>query len=143
MSWKSQLNSLSRGWGGHWLLLIWFGSKGRDQIFFLERDGLDWSGDSFLWHEIFIKKSKILKCFLFFKIIFLKYNVSAPFSVVEAKTHIFNIHIGLASHLYYKIIFHFSFFLNNLHVLCKLKQVCKEKKLIYPDYTWSEKTWSF
>ena len=37
---------------------------------------------------------KVLQFFLIFKIIFLKYRISVPFSLVEAKTHVFNIHIG-------------------------------------------------
>ena len=56
-------------------------------FFFLEREGRGWtkgefvlkSGDSLLWHE---KKTV------------LKYRISAPFLLVEAKTHIFDIHIG-------------------------------------------------
>ena len=62
----------------------------------------------------FYKKDKtiynVLQFFKIFKIIFLIYKISAPFSVVEAKIHTFNIHIGSASQKYSTLIFIFPFF---------------------------------
>ena len=54
---------------------------------------------------LFIKKAKILKCFPVFlnfqnHFFFWKYKISFPFSLVEAKTHVFNIYIGYASWIY-------------------------------------------
>ena len=54
--------------------------------------------------------------FKFSKLFFLKYKISAPFSLVEAKTHTFNIHIGkLLKNINYTLKFLTFFFLNNLH----------------------------
>ena len=84
--------------------------------------GLFRNGDSLLWHKFFIKKTKIFTIlsgfFIILKISFVKYKISAPFSLTEAKMHIFNIHlVKLLIYINYKISFHISFFLNNTLVL--------------------------
>ena len=62
-----------------------------------------------------MKKTKIftmLGSFFYFQNhFFLKHKISVPFSMEEAKTHIFIIHIGYASQKYsLQLNFHFSFF---------------------------------
>ena len=47
-------------------------------------------GNSLLWQETFVKKTKILKCFPIFQNFqnhFLKHKISAPFSLVGAERH--------------------------------------------------------
>ena len=67
-----------------------FGNKGVDEIFFSRKEGIGLKGR-------IANRQKYFQCLGNFLIFFFKYKISAPFSLVEAKMHIFNIHIGQLS----------------------------------------------
>ena len=77
-------------------------------------------GDSMPWHEIFIKKAKIFtklcRFFKFSKLFF--WNITLVLHFHRQSTNISKIHKGkLLKNIHYKLHFHISSFLNNLHVL--------------------------